>query len=62
MGAASTAFHTWSLSSKQERIDLLDAIVAGLTARQEELGETIPKGNGVSDRCSGLATGRWRDR
>ena len=43
IGTASTAFQTWGLSSKQERIDLLDAIVAGLTARQEELGETISK-------------------
>jgi aldehyde dehydrogenase (NAD+) len=58
IGTASTAFQTWGLSSKQERIDLLDAIDAGLTARQEELGETISKA--LSDKMSLSRARRFR--
>lgn len=41
VSSAAIAFSSWAQTRKNERIDLLDAIADGLSAREEELGHTI---------------------
>ncbi|MEP1207280.1 MAG: aldehyde dehydrogenase family protein [Rhizobiaceae bacterium] len=47
IAAAKEAFETWSSSSKQERIDLMEKILEVYTARSDEMGETISREMGA---------------
>ncbi|GAA2131767.1 aldehyde dehydrogenase family protein [Actinomadura napierensis] len=47
VAAAKTAFETFSLTSKQERLDLLDAIIAVYGRRMEELADIISQEMGA---------------
>jgi len=47
VAAARRAFATWSVSTVQERIDLLEAILAEYARRERELGEAVTEEMGA---------------
>jgi len=55
VAAARAAFPAWSATSKEERLDLLDRIIAAYEPRLEELATTITQEMGAPARLSRMA-------